>query len=73
MDILDYLNSGQLHAAARKRNPDCVDAKGNIHTTPERARFVDWRDRMKGLYGDDVKAWPPIPREEYAARYAPSH
>ena len=73
MTIIDRLNAGEFHDAARKRNPDCVDAKGNIHATPERARFVNWREKMKGLYGDDVKAWPPIARDEYTVRYVPSH
>jgi len=73
MSIVDRLNSGELHAAARKRRPDCVDAKGTIHCSPERAAFVNWLDKMRGIYGEDVKAWPPIPRAEYAARYVPSH
>jgi len=61
MDILDRLNSGSLHAAARNQRPDCVDAKGNIHCSPERARFVDW-------VAENGKDHP-----EYAARYVPSH
>ena len=73
MDILDRLNSGDLHAAARNQRPDCVDAKGNIHTSPERARFVDWLDEMRAIYGQDVEAWPPTPRAEYEERYVPSH
>lgn len=71
--VLDRLNSGDIHAAARNRRPDCVDAKGNIHTSPERARFVNWLDKMRATYGSDVEAWPAIPRAEYEARYVPSH
>ena len=73
MSIIDRLNSGEIHAAARKRNPERVDAKGNTHVTSERARFVEWVDRMRAVYGDDVKAWPSAPRTEYARRYVPSH
>lgn len=73
MSIIDRLNSGALHAAARARRPDCVDGNGNIHVSPERARFADWLRRMKTIYGDDVAEWPPIPRAEYARKYVPSH
>ena len=71
--ILERLNSGQIHADARKRKPDCVCNRGNIHATPDRARFVNWLYRMKDMYGDDVQSWPEIARKEYATKYVPSH
>lgn len=61
MDILAKLNSGELHARSRKDRPECVDNLGNIHCSPERARFVDW-------VAENGKDHP-----EYAARYVPSH
>jgi hypothetical protein len=72
MDIRSMLNSGQMHAAARQARPDCVDGKGNVHATAERARFVDWLNKMQGIYGQDAASWPPIARAEYDARYVPS-
>ena len=72
MSILDRLNSGELHAAARATRPDCVDATGNIHKTPERARFVDWRAEQVAAHGRDVEAWPAKKRAEYARRYVPA-
>lgn len=71
--ILDRLNSGELHAAARRSRPECVDAKGNIHCSPERASFVNWLAKMTPIYGDDINGWPKLPRDEYRARYVPSH
>ena len=73
MSIVDRLNSGEFHAAARRDRPDCVDAKGDIHISAERAVFVNWLDKMRGVYGADVAEWPPIPRAEYERRYVPSH
>lgn len=73
MTITDMLNSGAIHASARNRKPDCVDAVGNIHTSAERALFVNWLAKMRGIYGADVASWPPIARAEYEARYVPSH
>lgn len=61
MTLLEKLNSGALHAKARATRPECVDAKGNIHCSPERARFVDW----VATHGKD--------HPEYAERYVPSH
>jgi hypothetical protein len=62
MNILDQLNSGQLHAKARSQRPDCVDAQGNIHISAARANFVDWKN-----------ANPNATKSEYSARYVPSH
>lgn len=73
MNILDQLNSGALHAKARASRPDCVDAKGNIHVSADRARFVDWLADAKLTRGDDVKSWSASERQEYADRYVPSH
>lgn len=73
MNILDQLNSGAIHAVARASRPDCVDASGNIHVTPERARFVSWKLRMSEMYGATVSEWPQAARDEYAAKYVPSH
>lgn len=61
MSILDQLNSGELHAKARKSRPECVDALGNVHCSAERAAFVDW-------VSENGKDHP-----EYAERYVPSH
>jgi len=60
MDIIELLNSGKLHQAARERRPECVDRDGNIHVSAERAAFVDW-------VKDHGKDHP-----EFAARYVPS-
>ena len=72
MDMLTRLNSGDLHAKERQSRFDCVDNKGNIHANPERAQFVNWSNRMRGIYGDDVAKWPPIAREEFTRRYSNS-
>lgn len=72
MNILDKLNSGELHAKARAARPDCVDATGGIHNTPERARFVDWAREAKNVCGENVAGWPSDIRAEYDARYVPS-
>ena len=72
-DITARLNSGALHAAARRRNPDRVCDQGNIHHSTERALFVRWRNKMKRIYGADVREWPPLARTEYRNRYVPSH
>lgn len=69
MNIIDRLNSGELHQAARQRRPECVDSVGGIHKTPERARFISWVFKMQRLYGKDVRTWPEISRAEYAARH----
>ena len=61
MNILDRLNSGELHAAARTKRPDCVDGLGNIHGSAERASFVDWVAEN----GKD--------HSKFATRYVPSH
>lgn len=71
--IIDRLNNGSLHAAARARRPECVDAKGNIHVTADRASFVNWLDKMRAIYGSEISEWPQIPRDEYKHRYVPSH
>ena len=71
--IIDRLNNGSLHAAARARRPECVDAKGNIHVTADRASFVNWLDKMRAIYGSDISEWPQIARDEYKHRYVPSH
>jgi len=71
--ITDRLNSGAIHAAMHARHPDRVDAKGNLHCTPERAEFVNWLDKMRCLYGASVADWPQTARDEYARRYVPSH
>lgn len=72
MSILEKLNSGAFHNAARAKNPDCVDAVGNIHKSAERARFVDWRAEQVAAHGRDVEAWPVKKRVEYARRYVPA-
>lgn len=73
MNILDRLNSGELHALARTSRPDCVDAKGNIHHSAARAQFVDWMDCIKADHGQDHRSWPVTIRQEYRNRYVPSH
>jgi len=65
MDILERLNSGQLHATARKRRPDCVDQHGNVHRSPERRLFVDFSIDTKRDHGDDHELWPDAVRAEY--------
>jgi len=69
MDILAKLNSGALHAAARNRRPDCVDARGNLHTSPERAAYVNWRNAMAREYGSEPAEWPPEIQRELERRY----
>ena len=69
MTILDKLTSGDIHAAIRAKRPDCVDVRGNIHRTPERRAFVDWRIEMAETHGQDVSAWPQAVRDEFDARY----
>lgn len=71
MDILAKLNSGEFHAAARKRRPDCVDAKGNIHRSPERAAYVDWLLRMETIHGEDRREWPATVKAELERRHVP--
>jgi hypothetical protein len=61
MNIIDKLNSGELHAVARINRPNCVDHLGNIHVSAERAAFVDW-------VSENGKDHP-----EFSARYVPSH
>jgi len=73
VNILEALNSGALHNKARTARPDCVDAKGNIHANPDRAKFVDWLAEAKATRGDNVQAWAGADRAEYDARYIPSH
>ena len=70
MTILDRLNSGELHAAARRRRPDCVDATGNVHATPQRAAFVNWLI-ANPTPDDDPRNWPADYRAAYHANYAP--
>lgn len=72
MSILDRLNSGALHQTARDNRADCVDAVGNIHKTPQRARFVDWRAKQVATHGRDVEAWPADVRAEYDRAYVPA-
>ena len=60
-NIIDRLNSGELHAAARVKRSECVDHLGNIHGSAARAAFVDWVSKN----GKD--------HPEFAARYVPSH
>lgn len=71
--ILDRLNAGEFHRAARAARPDCVDSRGNIHRNAARAAFADWCEEMRGIHGADSHAWPVAIREEYRARYVPSH
>tara|TARA_Y100000310_G_scaffold300671_1_gene336529 strand:+ start:172 stop:393 length:222 start_codon:yes stop_codon:yes gene_type:complete len=73
MNIIDRLNSGELHSAARADRPECVDGLGNIHATPERAAFVDWRRDMAAEHGDNPADWPEEHRAEYERRYVPSY
>lgn len=73
MNITDLLNSGALHRTARAARPDCVDHMGNVHASPARAAFVDWLHHARAVYGDSVHTWPSHMRNEYAARYTPSH
>jgi len=68
MTILEKLNSGALHAKARIDRPDCVDANGSIHASPERASFVDWRTAMVNSHGD-VSGWSAELKAEYAAKH----
>lgn len=70
MDIIAALNSGKLHAAARTANPECVDAKGNVHHSEKRAKFVDYRNEVVAEYGDDHNAWPREVKREYRKLYA---
>lgn len=71
--IIDRLNSGELHAAARARRPDCVDRNGNIHRSPERRDFVEFMLDVKAEHGDDHNHWPRAVKREYRERYVPSH
>jgi len=73
MNIIAALNSGSLHAAARERRPDCVCENGSIHSTPERAKFVDWMRAQKITHGEIVQDWPAAVKRQYEARYVPSH
>lgn len=73
MSITDLLNSGELHTSARQRRPNSVDSNGNIHASPERADFVNWRTEMAAAHGQDASQWPADARAEYQARYVPSH
>ena len=68
MNILEKLTSGALHAKARIDRPDCVDAKGSIHASPDRAAFVDWRSAMVNSHGD-VSGWSTELKSEYAAKH----
>lgn len=68
-NMIDKLNSGQLHIAARTSRPDCLDTKGNIHGSPARALFKSWTYKMHDLYGDDVSQWPKVAKDEYARKY----
>lgn len=73
MNIIDRLNSGELHQAARKRRPDCIDAVGNVHRSPERRAFVDWRAGMDNRYGTNRREWPESVRAELERRYVPAY
>ncbi len=74
MNVIDMLNSGRLHQAAREQNPDRVCRRGNIHTSAARARFVDWlADRRAALGIEAVSDWPEADRAEYRKRYVGSH
>lgn len=73
MNILDRLNSGELHQRARAAHPDRVSADGSIHASADRARFVDWMNGQKATHGDNVRDWPAPIVAEYDARYVPSH
>jgi hypothetical protein len=68
MNILEKLNSGALHARSRLDRPDCVDAKGSIHASPERAAFVNWRTATVNSHGD-VSGWSAELKAEYAAKH----
>jgi hypothetical protein len=69
MDILARLNSGELHAKARTARPDCVDSKGNVHRSPERATYATWRIAMENLYGSAPAKWPAEIRRELKRRH----
>lgn len=71
-DLLTALNSGAMHEKARQARPECVDAQGNIHATPERARFVDWYAERRAEWGDSPANWTCKQRAEYERRYAPA-
>lgn len=72
MDILEKLNSGALHSAARSARPECVDMVGNIHRSAERADFVNWLMGAKKCNGSDTAKWTESQRAEYASRYVSS-
>ena len=72
MSILEQLNSGALHQQARAANPHCVDASGNVHRTPERADFIDWRAEMVREYGNNARQWPADLQVELVTRWAPA-
>lgn len=69
MNILEQLTSGALHAKARSARPDCVDTKGNIHNSPERAQFVDWLSDAKATWGDDTTLWTKTQKAELRKRH----
>lgn len=73
MDVIALLDSGALHRAARANRPTCVDRKGSIHVSPERAAFVDWLCDARAAYGESINEWPSHMRVEFAKRYTPSH
>lgn len=70
--LLARLNSGEIHARLREKHPDCVCKRGNIHGSPERARFEDWRYGVIEEHGQDHALWPAGVREEFERRYVPS-
>ena len=69
MNILEQLNSGAFHNKARVTSSDCVDTVGNIHRSPERARFADWKRNAKKTHGIDTRAWPADVRAELDKRH----
>lgn len=50
-----------------------ADVRGNIHATKARADFVNWRISMAKIHGDSPADWPKDARDQYDARYVPSH
>jgi hypothetical protein len=68
MSILDRLNSGEIHAKARAARPNNVDALGNVHISPSRAVFIDWRSSMSSIHGIDPRQWPDSARKELQQR-----
>ena len=67
MNIIEQLNSGEIHRQARQLHPDRVCSKGNIHHSKERAEFVDWVNKQSVVHGIDVNKWSKDMKKELQA------